>query len=51
VIYLNESQLETAAIDYFHEPGYEYAHGPEIPPDSKSPEREDYSQVVLVGRF
>ena len=49
--YLDEAQVEIAAIDYFRELGYEYIHGPEIAPDGQSPEREDYDRVVLIGRL
>jgi len=49
--YLDEAQVEIATVDYFRELGYEYAHGPEIAPDGEFPEREDYNQVVLVGRL
>lgn len=48
---LDENQLELATVDYFRELGYEYVHGPEIAPDGGSPERDDYGQVVLVGRL
>ncbi|RMH57993.1 MAG: HsdR family type I site-specific deoxyribonuclease [Candidatus Hydrogenedentota bacterium] len=48
---LTESDLEIATLDYFRGLGYSYVHGPEIAPDGESPEREDYGQVVLVGRL
>jgi type I restriction enzyme R subunit len=49
--YLDESQVESATVDYFRELGYEYVHGPKIAPDGEAPERADYRQVVLVGRL
>jgi len=49
--YLDESQVEIAAVDYFRELGYEYVHGPKIAPDGEAPERADYRQVALVGRL
>jgi len=49
--YLDESQLEIATVDYFRELGYEYVHGPHIAPDGEASERDDYDQVVLVGRL
>ena len=51
--HLDEAQLEIAVCDWLRaEPlGWEYAHGPTLAPDGKSPEREDYGQVVLVGRL
>ncbi|MDH5542045.1 MAG: type I restriction endonuclease [Nitrospinota bacterium] len=48
---LNENTLELATVDYFRTLGYQYAHGPEIAPDGASPERENYAQVVLLGRL
>ena len=48
---MNESALEKAALDWFRELGYEYVHGAYIAPDGETPERDDYSQVVLVGRL
>ena len=49
--YLDEAQLEIATVDYLREMGYDYVHGPKIAPDGEAPEREDYRQVVLVGRL
>ncbi|MBN1830417.1 MAG: HsdR family type I site-specific deoxyribonuclease [Deltaproteobacteria bacterium] len=49
--YLDEAQVEIAAVDYFRELGYLCVHGPEIAPDAAFPEREDYAQVVLVERL
>jgi len=51
VTYLDEAQLEIATVDYFRELGYEYVHGPQIAPDGEVPERANYGQVVLIGRF
>jgi len=48
---LDEAQLEIATVDYFRELGYEYIHGAHIAPDGEAPERDDYGQVVLVGRL
>lgn len=49
--YLDEAQVEIATVDYFRELGYEYTQGVHIAPDGEAPERDDYSQVVLVGRL
>jgi len=49
--FLDEAQLELATVDYFLELGYEYVHGARIAPDGEAPERDDYGQVVLVGRL
>jgi len=48
---MNEDSLEQTALEWFRELGYQYAHGPEIAPDGASPERENYAQVVLLGRL
>lgn len=42
-----ENELEELCLEWFNELGYKFIPGPEIAPDGISPEREDYSQVVL----
>ena len=37
MIYLDEAQVEKAAVDYFRELGYEYIHGAHIAPDLPAP--------------
>ena len=49
--YLDEAQVEIVTVDYFHELGHEYIHGPEIAPDGEAPEHADYAQVVLTRRL
>ncbi|WP_334109278.1 type I restriction endonuclease, partial [Methylobacillus sp.] len=44
---ITEQQLETAAIGWFGELGWQVANGPDIAPDSDHPARTDYRQVVL----
>jgi len=46
-----ESLVEQAAIEWFQSLGYSYAFGPDIAFDGTSPERADYKEVVLPGRF
>ncbi len=46
-----ESVVEEAAIEYLTELGYAYAPGPDLAPDGVNPERETYSDVVLVSRL
>ena len=46
-----ESHLEEAAMEWFGELGYETAFGPDLAPDGPYPEREDYGDVLLVGRL
>jgi len=46
-----ESVVEEAAIEWFKELGYQYLFGPDIACDGISPERESYSQVILLDRL
>lgn len=46
-----ESVVEEAAIEWFKALGYQYLFGPDIACDSISPERESYSQVILLDRL
>jgi len=48
-----ESTLEEATLQWFEELGYQIISGPEIAPfpDGEHPERENYADVILNGRF
>ncbi|MBY8105001.1 type I restriction endonuclease subunit R [Vibrio fluvialis] len=48
---MNEEQLENLCLDWFQEGGWDVLHGPDIAPDSDSPLRNDYAQVVLDGQL
>ena len=48
---LNEQQLEELCLGWFQETGWHFAYGPDIAPDSDSPERTDYRQVILRDRM
>lgn len=48
---LNEQQLEELCLNWFQQVGWRFAHGPDIAPDSSTPERTDYRQVVLRERL
>jgi len=48
---LNEQHLEELCLSWFQQVGWQFAHGPEIAPDSNTPERTDYHQVVLRERL
>jgi type I restriction enzyme, R subunit len=48
---LNESDLESAALEWFESIGYAIAHGPELAPGEHSAERASFHDVVLVDRF
>ncbi|MEW6379079.1 MAG: type I restriction endonuclease subunit R [bacterium] len=48
---ITESEVEEACLDILDELGYKIVHGPDIAPDSKEPERDDYSQIILNRRL
>jgi type I restriction enzyme R subunit len=48
---LGESVLERAALEWYKELGYEVAYGPDISPGGLKPERDSYSQVLLLNRL
>lgn len=48
---LTESQIEQLAIELLQKQGYEYIYAPDIAPDGKTPERENYEQVILIERL
>ena len=47
---LTESTIEDFAINLLEAEGYHYQHGPIIAPDGDAPERENYGDVLLMGR-
>lgn len=51
MIKLNEDAIETLAIERLQALGYQYIHGAEIAPDSSSPERESFADVLLIARL
>jgi len=48
---ITESAIETFAIERFEKLGYQYVYAPDIAPDSESPERERFEDVVLLERL
>jgi type I restriction enzyme R subunit len=48
---MTEDQLEQEALGWLQDVGYTHSYGPDIAPDGPAPERENYRQVVLVGRL
>lgn len=46
-----ESEVEEAALEILSELGYKILHGPEIAPDGLHPERQSYTDVVLIERL
>lgn len=48
---MNESDLEELCLSWFRDSGWDVQHGPDIAPDSDSPERSDYRDVILQSRL
>jgi len=48
---LNENVLEQACLEWLQELGWQIAHGPDLSPGGSFCERDDYRQVVLLGRL
>ena len=48
---ITEYNIEAFAIELLEKLGYEYIYAPDIAPDSESPERNNYEQVLLLGRL
>ena len=48
---ITEEDLENFSIEWFKEIGYQFAHGPDIAPDTKSQERDDFRKVILEDRL
>jgi len=51
LIKITESGVEKTTLEWFKSLGWEIAFGPDISPDGPDCEREDYDQVVLIGRL
>jgi len=48
---ITESEIEKFTIELLEKQGYEYVYAPDIAPDSKTPERESFEDVVLIDRL
>jgi type I restriction enzyme R subunit len=46
-----EAELEQATLEWFEELGYQTLFAPDIAPDSKYSERQDYSTILLENRL
>ena len=44
---MNETQLEEIGLNWFSENGWQAVHGPDIAPDSDTPQRSSYNEVLL----
>ena len=47
---INELSIELMAIEELKSIGYIYIHGIDLAPDSINPERQSYSDILLMGR-
>lgn len=48
---ITESSIETFAIELLEKQGYHYIYGPDIAPDSETPERASFEDVLLVDKL
>jgi type I restriction enzyme, R subunit len=48
---ITESDIETLAIECLQALGFSYIYAPDIAPDSTSPERESFAEVLLLSRL
>lgn len=48
---LAESDIELLAIEQLEKLGYQYIYAPDIAPDSETPERETFEDVLLIERL
>jgi type I restriction enzyme R subunit len=48
---ITESAIETFAIELLEKQGYRYIYGPDIAPDSETPERSSFTEVLLLDKI
>ena len=48
---MTEDQLEREALGWLADVGWQHRYGPELAPDGSTPERDNYRQVLLIGRL
>lgn len=48
---ITESAIEEFAIELLEQQGYRYIHAPQIAPDSETPERQSFEEVLLLDRL
>jgi len=48
---ITESAIETFAIELLETQGYQYIYGPDIAPDSETPERASFEDVLLLDKL
>jgi type I restriction enzyme R subunit len=48
---VTEDQLEQEALGWLADVGWQHRYGPDLAPDGAAPERDNYRQVLLIGRL
>ena len=48
---ITESEIEEFTIDLLESSGYQYIYGPDIAPDSETPERDSFEDILLLERL
>lgn len=48
---ITESAIEKFAIELLEKQGYQYIYAPSIAPDSDTPERQSFENVLLMERL
>ena len=48
---MTEDQLEQEALGWLADVGWQHRYGPDLAPDGLAPERDNYRQVLLIGRL
>jgi len=48
---VTEDQLEQEALGWLADVGWQHRYGPDLAPDGSAPERDNYRQVLLIGRL
>src|SRR3989339_228677 len=48
---ITESEIERFTLELLEKSGYQYIYGPDIAPDSQTPERQSFEDVILLERL
>ncbi|TCL75297.1 type I restriction and modification enzyme subunit R-like protein [Hydrogenispora ethanolica] len=48
---ITESQIEQFAVELLEKQGYQYIYGPDIAPDSETPGRQSFEDVLLLEKL
>ena len=51
MVQMTEEELEIMSLNWFKEIGYSCVHDPQLTPEGKSSEREDFRKVILINRL